>query len=106
MHAGNMSERLLGCAVKVMGRDLKSHDTRRWQSGPSLGVSIEALRPILDYCAENGIRMYRLSSDFVPYSTHPDLPQFHGQIERFRSELDEVGAHAATPGMRPPPHPP
>ncbi|HJX29698.1 MAG TPA: UV DNA damage repair endonuclease UvsE [Thermoanaerobaculia bacterium] len=95
-----MRERRLGFAVKVMGRDLKSHDTRRWQSGPSLGVSIEALRPILDYCAENGIRMYRLSSDFVPYSTHPDLPQFHGQIERFRSELEEVGAHAAKLGMR------
>ena len=38
-----MRERRLGFAAKVMGRDLKSHDTRRWQSGPSLGVSIEDL---------------------------------------------------------------
>lgn len=89
-----MRERRLGFAVKVLGRDLKSHDTRRWQSNPSLGVSIEALWPILDFCAGAGIRMYRISSDFVPYSTHPDLPQFHGQIDRFQRELEAVGAHA------------
>jgi len=89
-------ERRLGFAVKVLGREgLKSNDARRWQSGPSLGVSIEALHRILDYLEEAGISMYRLSSDFIPYSTHPDLPQFHGQIERFADELAAAGARAA-----------
>ena len=71
-------ERRLGFAVKVLGRaGLPSHDTRRWQSGPSVGVSIDALHQILDYLGDVDIRMYRLSSDFVPYATHPELPQFH-----------------------------
>ena len=35
--------RRIGFAVKVLGREgLRSHDTRRWQSEPSLGVSIDA----------------------------------------------------------------
>jgi UV DNA damage endonuclease len=28
--------------------------------------------------------MYRISSDIAPYITHPDLPQFHQQIEECR----------------------
>lgn len=87
--------RRLGFAVKVLGQaGLKSHDTRRWQSGPSLGVSIEALLEIFDYLEKAEIPMYRISSDFVPYSTHPDLPQFHGQIKRFSRELAAAGARA------------
>ncbi len=40
----------LGFAVKVLGEGgLPSHDTRRWQSEPSLGVSLERLGAILDY---------------------------------------------------------
>jgi hypothetical protein len=35
-------ERRLGFAVKVLGRGgLASHDTRRWQSGPSVAVSVD-----------------------------------------------------------------
>lgn len=88
--------RRLGFAVKVLGRGgLPSHDTRRWQSGPSLGVSIERLHRILDYLRQEGIRMYRMSSDFVPYATHPDMPQFHRQIEAHVAELADVGRRAA-----------
>jgi UV DNA damage endonuclease len=48
----------LGFAVKVLGRpELKSHDTRRWQSGPHLSVSLRYLRDILAYLHEAGIRM-------------------------------------------------
>jgi hypothetical protein len=47
----------------VLGRGgLRSHDTRRWQSAPSLAVSVEALERILDYLGDAWIRMYRLSS--------------------------------------------
>jgi UV DNA damage endonuclease len=85
-------ERRLGFAVKVLGRGgLPSHDTRRWQSGPDVGVSIASLHRILEYLGDVGIRMYRISSDFVPYATHPDMPQFHRQIEDNSLELGRVG---------------
>ncbi|HEV3052597.1 MAG TPA: hypothetical protein VGX50_19955, partial [Longimicrobium sp.] len=93
--------RRLGFAVKVAGREgLKSNDARRWQSNPHLRVSMEFLREILDYLDEIDVRMYRISSDFVPYCTHPDLPQFHGQIGECRDGLAELGRIARERGIR------
>ncbi len=91
----------LGFAVKVMGRaDLKSNDTRRWQSGPHLRVSLGYLHAIFDYLEQQGIRMYRMSSDLAPYVTHPGMPQFHGQIEECAVELRELGARARALDLR------
>lgn len=85
----------LGFAVKILGRpNLKSDDARRWQSGPHLSVSLRYLEAIFDYLGEIGIRMYRISSNLAPYATHPDLPQFHGQIDECRDELARVGEKA------------
>ena len=93
--------RRLGFAVKVVGKEgLKSNDARRWQSGPHLRVSMEYLHQILDYLDEIDVRMYRISSDFVPYCTHPDLPQFHGQIGECRPGLAELGRIARERGIR------
>jgi UV DNA damage endonuclease len=93
--------RRLGFAVKVTGRpDMKSNDARRWRSGPHLRVSLEYLRAILDYLDEVDVRMYRLSSDFVPYCTHPDMPQFHGQVGECRGDLADVGRTARERGIR------
>ena len=93
--------RRLGFAVKVTGREgLKSNDARRWQSGPHLRVSMEYLHQILDYLEEIDVRMYRISSDFVPYCTHPDLPQFHGQVAECRTSLAELGRTARERGIR------
>lgn len=93
--ATDRAERRLGFAVKVLGREgLPSHDTRRWQSGPSVAVSIDALHRILDYLDDIGIRMYRLSSDFVPYATHPEMPQFHRQVEEHAVDLARIGRYA------------
>jgi len=93
--------RRLGFAVKVAGREgLKSNDARRWQSNPHLRVSMEMLREILDYLDEIDVRMYRISSDFVPYCTHPDLPQFHGQIGECRDGLAQLGRTARERGIR------
>jgi UV DNA damage endonuclease len=93
--------RRLGFAVKVAGREgLKSNDARRWQSGPHLSVSMDMLRDILDYLDEIDVRMYRISSDFVPYCTHPDLPQFHGQIAECRTGLADLGRIARERGIR------
>ena len=91
----------LGFAVKVLGRpNMPSNDARRWQSGPHLRVSLQYLRAIFDYLAETGITMYRISSDLAPYVTHPDLSQFHGQIDECLTELHELGARAREQGLR------
>jgi UV DNA damage endonuclease len=69
----------LGFAVKVLGAGgLPSHDTRRWQSGPHLRVSLERLAVIFDRLAAEDVRMYRMASGLVPYGSHPQMRQFRG----------------------------
>lgn len=90
-----------GFAVKVMGRSgLKSNDTRRWQTGPHLRVSLGYLEEIFSYLEQQQITMYRMSSDLAPYVTHPDMPQFHAQIAECASELRAVGARARALDLR------
>ncbi len=101
-----MSRHRLGFAVKVIGGGgLPSHDTRRWQSGPHLSVSLERVRAILDRLAELDIRMYRMATALAPYASHPELPQFHGQVQECAAELAEVGAFARERGVRLSTHP-
>ena len=96
----------LGFAVKVMGRaGLPSHDTRRWQSDPDLGTSIQNLHRIFDYLEEIDVRMYRMASGIAPYASHPDLKQFRDQPQRFASELAELGARAKRTDLRLSMHP-
>ena len=96
----------LGFPVKVLGKKgLKSNDSRRWQSEPHLRVSIGYLLDIFHYLQERKIGMYRMSSDVVPYATHPDLPQFHGQIRECARELREFGDEARRLGLRLSMHP-
>lgn len=99
-----------GFAVKVLGASgtgalvpatgLPDHDARRWQSGPHVRQSIVYAREIFGYLDRVDIRMYRMSSDFVPYSTHPDMPQFHRQLEEARQELDSLGQLARSYRLR------
>jgi UV DNA damage endonuclease len=96
----------LGFAVKVLGDGgLPSHDTRRWRSGPHLRHSLVALDAVLGHCERHGIRMYRFTASLAPYATHPDLPQFHGQVDECADELAAVGARAAAAGIRLSTHP-
>ncbi len=91
----------LGFPVKVLGNpDLKSNDARRWQSGPHLRVSLGYLREIFDHLEKHGLRMYRMSSDLAPYATHPDLPQFHGQIRECDADLQDLGRIARERDIR------
>jgi UV DNA damage endonuclease len=91
----------LGFAVKVLGRaGLPSHDTRRWQSGPHLRVSLGYLEAIFAYLADAGISMYRMSSDLAPYLTHPELPQFHAQLDECAAALRALGQRARAQGLR------
>jgi len=91
----------LGFVVKVLGQaGLKEHDSRRWQNNPHLSVSLAYLRDIFEYLRAQAIGMYRISSDLAPYLTHPDLPQFHGQIEECAAELEAVGRLAREIDLR------
>ena len=83
----------VGFAVKVLGDGgLRSHDTRRWQSGPHLRTSLGYLAEILSYLDAHGIRMYRMATALAPYASHPGLPQFHRQVEECAEELAAVGS--------------
>jgi UV DNA damage endonuclease len=96
----------LGFAVKVLGGDgLPSHDTRRWQSGPHLRVSLERVRAILDRLDQLDVRMYRMATALAPYASHPGLPHFHGQVDECRDELAAVGRIARERGIRLSTHP-
>ena len=96
----------LGFAVKVLGGGgLPSHDTRRWQSEPSLGVSLDHLEAILGYLDDTGIRFYRMATGLAPYASHPELTQFRDQPARFAGRLAEVGARARELGVRLTSHP-
>jgi UV DNA damage endonuclease len=96
----------IGFAVKVLGEGgLKECDARRWQNGPHLLQSIAYLREIFHYLDRNDLRMYRMSSDLAPYLTHPDLPQFHNQIEESAKDLAELGELACRYRLRLSMHP-
>jgi UV DNA damage endonuclease len=96
----------LGFAVKVLGAGgLPSHDTRRWQSGPHLRHSLERLRRILDYLDERDIRMYRVATALAPYASHPELTEFHGQVDDCAAELAELGQLARERDIRLSSHP-
>ena len=98
--------RRLGFAVKVLGEGgLPSSDNRRWQSGPHLRHSLEMLDGVLSYLDRHDIRMYRMTASLAPYVTHPDLPQFHGQLEECASELAAIGARSRELGIRLSSHP-
>ena len=91
----------LGFAVKVLGRaGLKEHDSRRWQNNPHLSVSLAYLRDIFEYLRGQRISMYRVSSDLAPYATHPDMPQFHNQLDECAAELEMMGDLARAIGLR------
>ncbi len=101
-----MSAHRLGFAVKVLGDGgLPSHDSRRWASNPHLRCSLERLSRILDYLARHDIRMYRLATALAPYASHPDLPQFHRQVEECTDELAAIGKAVRRSDIRLSSHP-
>ncbi len=101
MPDGQVAPMRIGFAVKVLGKpDLKSNDARKWRSGPHLRVSVGYLRTIFAYLDEHDIRMYRMSSDVAPYVTHPDMPQFHGQIRECADDLADLGRMAREMDLR------
>jgi UV DNA damage endonuclease len=91
----------VGFAVKVLGDGgLPSHDTRRWQSEPHLSVSLDRLEAIVERLEREDVRMYRMASSLVPYGSHPDLPQFHGQVEQCAERLAALGERVRAADLR------
>lgn len=91
----------LGFVVKSLAQpELRSHDSRRWQNSPHLSVSLAYLRDMFTYLIDARIGMYRISSELAPYATHPDLPQFHHQVEDCAAELALLGQIARTASLR------
>ncbi len=90
----------LGFPVKVLGAPLRSHDSRRWQNDPHLSVSLAYLRDIFAYLHSQQIRFYRMAGQLAPYLTHPQMPQFHHQIEECATELAATGDLARQYGIR------
>ena len=96
----------LGIPVKIIGRaGLRAHDSRRWQNQPHLSVSLAYVRDIFEYLHSRNIGFYRLSGQLAPYLTHPDMPQFHRQIDECATELATIGDMARDYGIRLSMHP-
>jgi UV DNA damage endonuclease len=98
----------LGFAVKILGEGgRKTSDTRRWQSGPHLRVSLELLEEAWEYLDRIDVRVFRLSSSTIPYGTHPDMPEldYRRQIASCEAELERVGRRARELGLRLSTHP-
>lgn len=101
-----MSSHRVGFAVKVLtDGGLPSHDTRRWQSEPHLRVSLENLDAILDRLDRDDVRMYRMATSLAPYASHPELPQFHWQVEECAKGLAAFGVKARELDIRLSTHP-
>src|SRR4051794_22688625 len=49
--------------------------------------------------------MYRLTASLAPYATHPDMPQFHTQVEECAAELAALGERAREQDVRLSTHP-
>ena len=98
----------LGFAVKVLGVEgMRVADARRWQSGPHLRRSLELLGPVFDYLERIDVRVYRLSSQTIPYGTHPGLPafDFRRQLDEAADELEALAARARGLELRLSTHP-
>lgn len=63
-------------------------------SRKGLCSSLENISRIIDFAVSRGLRMYRMSSDIAPYITHPEKPQYHGQLACARETAASVGARA------------
>ncbi len=98
----------LGFAVKVLGVDgMRVADGRRWRSGPHLRRSLELLASVFDYLDRIDVRVYRLSSQTIPYGTHPVLRafDFRHQLDDAADELEALAARARELGLRLSTHP-
>lgn len=65
--------------------------------------NLESLDKILDYNIQNGIKLFRISSDIIPFGSHPVNTLIWW--EEFNDKLKEIGRKALTNGIRLSMHP-
>jgi UV DNA damage endonuclease len=64
--------------------------------------NLKDLRTILEWNAKNGIRLFRMSSDMFPFSTHN---KYRYDLQDFRNTLKQLGDFAKTTNQRLTMHP-
>src|SRR3712207_5287051 len=91
----------LGFPEKVLAEGgLRERDRRRWQHDPHLRTSIGYVHRIVDQLERLDLRFYRISQGLAPYASHPELPQFWGQVRECEAELAELGARFRSARVR------
>jgi UV DNA damage endonuclease len=80
---------------------LKSYSENRLKS--SIKNNLECLRRILQFNLENRLFFFRISSDFVPFASHP-INKFNWQ-KYFQDEFEEIGEFIIKNRMRISMHP-
>jgi UV DNA damage endonuclease len=67
------------------------------------GQNLAALAQVIDYNCQNGILLYRISSDLIPFASHPLNNQTWQ--DDFKKKLSEIGARIRDSDMRVSMHP-
>ncbi|MEW6555681.1 MAG: UV DNA damage repair endonuclease UvsE [Actinomycetota bacterium] len=99
----------IGYACINLSLDCRSSRTFRLKSYSAenmertVGGNLSCLREQLAYNLEHGIAYFRISSDLVPFASHPvcDFPWQRA----FRRQFGEIGAYVVEHGMRVTMHP-
>lgn len=93
-------------ALGVPGSDLKTCAQRN-ADGPRLAAliahNLKALERMVDYNLENGIRLYRISSDLIPFGSSP--VNALDWAELFRADFARIGGKILAGRMRVSMHP-
>ncbi len=85
---------MIGCTLKNAGE----HKLRSMISS-----NLKALEVLVDYNKENGIKLFRISSDIIPFASHP-VNQIPWWIN-YRDELMGIGIRIREAGIRVSMHP-
>ncbi len=85
----------------ISGCILKNAEEHRLRS--IITSNLRALEVLVDYNRENGIKLFRISSDLIPFASHPvnRIPWW----KDYREELKHIGDKIREAGMRVSMHP-